>query len=88
MRDPDDHIRRADPDDHMRRVVIDAELKIERNKRRVGRPRFFWLQNTMKRAHKLVRKTNGRGKVQLDIETVCTVKKLPKQQQNGTTLSR
>jgi hypothetical protein len=37
-------------------IAIDAEYKrVERLKSRVGRPRIFWLQTTMARAHKLRR---------------------------------
>ena len=47
------HIIRADDNDQMKKVAIDAEFKrVERNKRRVGRPRFFWLQLTMERAYR------------------------------------
>jgi hypothetical protein len=62
------HIIRSDRDDHMRRVAIDAEFKrVERSKRRVGRPRFYWLQNTMSRAYKLMRKRQGLERKEFDI---------------------
>ena len=51
------HIIRADEQDQMRKIAIDAELnRVERDKRRVGRPRFFWLQTTMHKAYKSHRK--------------------------------
>ena len=44
----------------MKQIAIDAEYRrVERDKRRVGRPRFFWLQLTMDRAHKSIRKRKG-----------------------------
>jgi hypothetical protein len=62
------HIIRSDKDDHMRRVAIDAEFKrVERTRRRVGRPRFYWLQNTMSRAYKLMRKRQGLERREFDI---------------------
>ena len=55
----------------MRRVAIDTEFKrVERSKRRVGRPRFYWLQNTMSRAYKLMRKRQGLQKKDFDIHNV------------------
>ena len=49
------HIIRANEQDQMRKIAIDAEFKrVERDKRRVGRPRFFWLQLTMERAHRSI----------------------------------
>ena len=55
------HIIRSDVTDHMRKVDIDAEYKgVERAKKRVGRPRFYWLQETMKRAYRLIRKKSGK----------------------------
>ena len=52
----------------MRKVAIDAEFKrVERYKRRVGRTRFYWLQNTMARAHKLWRKSVSLSKVRFNI---------------------
>ena len=54
------HIIRSDEQDLMRKISIDAEFKrVERPKRRVGRPRFFWLATTMERAHKLILKKRG-----------------------------
>ncbi|MCS5642106.1 MAG: reverse transcriptase family protein, partial [Dehalococcoidia bacterium] len=54
------HIVRADDGDQMKQIAIDAEYRrVERDKRRVGRPRFFWLQLTMDRAHKSIRKRKG-----------------------------
>ena len=51
------HIMRSDLNDHSRKAAIDAEFKrVERSKRRVGRPRFYKLNNTMTRAHKLLLK--------------------------------
>merc|ERR1712110_1225889 len=62
------HIVRSDENDHMRKVALNAELlRVERAKRRVGRPRFYWLSNTMERAHKLWRKANNRPKVAFNI---------------------
>jgi hypothetical protein len=62
------HLIRAENTDQMRKVAIDAEFKrVERYKRRVGRPRFYWLQNTMARAHKLWRKNVNLPKVRFDI---------------------
>ena len=50
------HVIRANDDDQMKMIAIDAGYKrVERLKRRVGRPRVFWLQATMARAHKLRR---------------------------------
>ena len=57
------HIIRASPDDQMRKIAVDAEFKrVEKLKRRVGRPRFYWLQTTMERAHKLLLKHRSMGK--------------------------
>jgi hypothetical protein len=62
------HIVRSKPSDHSRRIAIDAEFKrVERTKRMVGRPRFYWLQNTMKRAHKLILKSRKGAKVDFDM---------------------
>jgi hypothetical protein len=62
------HVVRSDENDHSRRIAIDAEFRrVERYKRRVGRPRFYWLQNTMHRAHKLILKSRGHNKVEFDI---------------------
>ena len=62
------HLIRADNNDQMRKVAIDAEfIRVERYKRRVGRPRFYWLQNTMARAHKLWRKSVSLPKVRFNI---------------------
>ena len=42
------HVIRSRIKDRSRRVGIDAEFKrVERSKRRVGRPRFFWLQSAV-----------------------------------------
>ena len=44
----------------MKQITVDAEYRrVERDKRRVGRPRFFWLQLTMDRAYKSIRKRKG-----------------------------
>ena len=41
----------------MRNIAIDAEYKrVERARKRVGRPRVYWLQETMKRVYRLIRK--------------------------------
>ena len=62
------HILRSKPSDHSRCIAIDAEYKrVERTKRRVGRPRFYWLQNTMKRAYKLILKSRKGDKVDFDM---------------------
>ena len=47
------HIIRTDsPLDHMKRVTVNADLsKFWRGKRRVGRPRFSWLETTMEKAY-------------------------------------
>ena len=62
------HIFRSNDDDLLKRIAIDASYKrVEREKRRVGRPRFFWLATTMKRAHKFIRKCKGLAKVVFDM---------------------
>ena len=50
------------------KIAIDAEYKrVEREKKRVGRPRFFWLRTTMSRSDKLRRKQKGDTKQEFDI---------------------
>ena len=62
------HVIRSSKDDHMRNVAIDAEFKrMERSRRRVGRPCFHWLQNTVGRAFKLMRKRQGLEKQDFNI---------------------
>jgi hypothetical protein len=64
------HIIRSDETDHMRKIAIDAEYKrVERAKKRVGRPRFYWLQETMKRAYRLIRKKCGTRKKRFNIHS-------------------
>ena len=64
------HIIRTDVTDHMRKIAIDAEYKrVERAKKRVGRPRFYWLQETMKRAYRLIRKKSGKRKKRFNIHS-------------------
>ena len=54
----------------MRKIAIDAEYKrVERAKKRVGRPRFYWLQETMKRAYRLIRKKSGKRKKKFNIHS-------------------
>ena len=51
----------------MRKIAIDAEYKrVERVKKRVGRPRFYWLQVTMKRAYRFIRKKGGKRNKKFD----------------------
>ena len=62
------HVIRAKGNDQMMIIAIDAQYKrVERAKRRVGRPRFFWLQTTMSRATKLRRKFQRDVPVEFDI---------------------
>ena len=54
------HIMRAEESDQMKMGAINAEYaRVERQKRRVGRPRFYWLQKTMEKADHLARKRRG-----------------------------
>ena len=62
------HLIRADNNDQIRKVSIGVESKrVERYKRRIRRPRFYWLLNTMARAHKLWRESVSLPKVRFDI---------------------
>jgi hypothetical protein len=71
------HIMRRDLNDHSRKVAIDAEFKrVERSKRRVGRPRFYWLNNTMTRAHKLLLKQRRWPKEEFDIKNAAQRKRV------------
>ena len=64
------HIIRSDETDHMRTIAIDAEHKrSERAKKHVGWPRFYWLREAMKRAHRLIRKKLGKRKQQSNIHS-------------------
>ena len=61
-------IRANDDDDQMKMIAIEAKYKrVERLKRRVGRPRFFWLQTTMARAHILRCRFAKETRVDFDI---------------------
>ena len=62
------HVIRANDGDPKKIIAIDAEYKrVERLKRRVGTPRFFWLQATMARAHKLRCRFAKETRVDFDI---------------------
>ena len=77
------HVFRSNEDDHMRKVAIDAEFKrVEREKRRVGRPRFYWLCNTMSRAHRLWCKNKGAEKVDFDIKNADQRREIAEAAQN------
>lgn len=44
------HIIRAEEEGQMKKIAFDQDFKrIEGEKRRVGRPRFYWLQKTMEK---------------------------------------
>ena len=54
----------------MRKIAIDAEYKrVERAEKRVGRPRFYWQQETMKRSYRLIRKKSGKRKKKFNIHS-------------------
>ena len=56
------HVIRAPAEDLMHKVAIDANFaRVERSKRRVGRPRFYWLQLTMDRAFRSIQKKENKG---------------------------
>lgn len=58
----------ANDTDQVRNIAIDAAYRrVEIEKKRVGRPRFFWLQTTMSRADKPRRKQKGDTKREFDI---------------------
>lgn len=46
-------IRTEDENDHMKKVTMNIDLtRFRRCKRRVGRPRFSWLEKTMEKTYK------------------------------------
>ena len=54
----------------MKQIAIDAEFKrVEREKRRVGQPRFFCLQLAMERAHRSICKKAGLAANTFDMRT-------------------
>ena len=62
------HVIRAENNDPMKKIAVDAEIKrVERVKRRVGRPRFYWLQVTKEAADRAMRKRRNLPKAQFDI---------------------
>ena len=79
------HVIRAN-DDQMKMIAIDAENKrVEGWKRKLGTPRFFWLQTTMARAHRFrhSEQTTGRTRGKR-----CLESKIPFWQENKNTETR
>ena len=56
-------VREQNMEDHARRTTIDEELtRVEKDHKRVGRPRFYWLQETMGKAYRLLKKRQNKVK--------------------------